>query len=151
MPRPAASSPANRRLPPAVVKAVDESKILGVRAGGPSDHRFIGVWGVVVEGRVFARSWTLKPDGWYFAFLEDPRGAMQIGARQVRIRAVPVKSERIRDAVEKSYALKYSTPASRRYVRGFRTARRRGTTMEFLPRTERGVAPRERASRGVRG
>ena len=44
-----------RALPPSVVAAVDESKILGIRAGSRSDHRFIGVWPVVVEGRVFIR------------------------------------------------------------------------------------------------
>jgi hypothetical protein len=123
-----------KRLPRGVVQAIDESKILGVRAGSPSDHRFIGIWAVVVSGRVFARSWTLKPDGWYRTFLEDPRGAIQIGERQVRVRAVPVRGERLRDAVERAYAAKYSTPASRKYVRGFKTRRRRDATIEFVPR-----------------
>lgn len=45
-----------RRFPRSILAAVDESKILGVRAGARSDHRFIGIWAVVVEGRVFARS-----------------------------------------------------------------------------------------------
>jgi hypothetical protein len=121
-------------LPRPVVAAIDQSKILGIKAGARSGHRFIGVWVVVVDGRVFVRSWTIKPDGWYRAFLEDPLGAIQVGERQVRVRAVPAKGTRIRDAVERAYALKYSTPASRKYVRGFRTARRRDTTMEFVRR-----------------
>ena len=123
-----------RRLPRPVVAAIDAAKILGVRAGTSTDHRFIGVWPVAIGGRVFARSWSLKPDGWYRTFLEDPRGAIQVGTRTVRIRAVPVKSERIRDAVEAAYAAKYPTPGSRLYVRGFRTKRRREATMEFVPR-----------------
>ena len=45
-----------------------------------------------------------------------------------------MRSERIRDAVERAYADKYPTPGSRGYVRGFRTKRRREATMEFLPR-----------------
>jgi len=123
-----------RRLPASVVKAVDESKILGIRAGDRSTHRFTGVWPVVVEGRVLVRSWTLKPDGWYHAFLEDPRGTIQIEGRNIRVRAVRVRSERLRDAVERAYAVKYETPGSRKYVRGFRTSRRRAATIEFLPR-----------------
>jgi hypothetical protein len=123
-----------RRLPPAVVAAIDAAKILGVRAGARATHRFIGVWPVVIGGRVFARSWSLKPGGWYRTFLDDPRGAIQVGKRPVRIRAVPVRSERIRDAVEAAYAKKYPTPGSRTYVRGFRTRRRREATMEFVPR-----------------
>lgn len=123
-----------RPLPRLVVAAVDTSKILGIRAGSRSDHRFIGVWPVVVEGRVFVRSWTLKPDGWYRSFLDDPLGTIQVGDRHVRVRAVQVTSARIRDAVERAYAQKYPTVSSRKYVRGFRTQRRRETTTEFVRR-----------------
>jgi hypothetical protein len=124
---------ASRGLPRTVLAAIDASSILGVRAGYRSSHRFIGIWPVVIKGRVFARSWSLKPDGWYRTFLEDPRGAIRIGSRVVRVRAVPVRSERIRDAVEDAYAAKYPTPGSRKFVRGFRTKRRRDATMEFVP------------------
>jgi hypothetical protein len=48
-----------------------------------------------------------------------------------------VRGERLRDAVEQAYADKYVTPASRKYVRGFRTARRRETTIEFRPTATR--------------
>jgi hypothetical protein len=117
-----------------VIAAIDASMILGVRAGAGSTHRFVGIWPVVVDGRVFGRSWSLKPGGWYETFLADPRGTIQIGGRNIRIRAVPARSERIRDAVERAYAEKYPTPASRKYVRGFRAKRRRDATMEFVPR-----------------
>lgn len=122
------------RLPPRLVTAIDQSKILGIRAGSRSDHRFTGVWPVVVKGRVFVRSWSLKPDGWYQTFLEDPRGSISVGERHVRVRAVRVRSERLRDAVEEAYAAKYPTPGSRKFVVGFRTARRREATVEFVPR-----------------
>jgi hypothetical protein len=121
-------------LPRTVVSAIDASQILGVRAGARSDHRFIGIWAVVVAGRVFARSWSCKPDGWYRSFLVDPLGTIQVGERRVRVRAVPVASPRIRDAVERAYAAKYPTPGSRSFVRGFRSQRRRETTTEFVPR-----------------
>jgi hypothetical protein len=117
-----------------VVAAIDKSKILGVRAGARSDHRFIGIWPVVVDGRVFARSWKQAAGGWYRTFLDDPLGAIEIGERQIRVRAVRVRHTRIRDAVERAYAAKYPTPGSAKYVRGFRTVRRRETTVEFVPR-----------------
>jgi hypothetical protein len=122
------------RLPLRLVAAIDQSKILGIRAGARSDHRFTGVWPVVVQGRVFVRSWSLKPDGWFRTFLDDPRGSISIGERRVRIRAVRIRSERLRDAVEKAYAAKYPTPGSRKFVVGFRAARRREATIEFVPR-----------------
>jgi hypothetical protein len=123
-----------KRLSRTVVAAIEASKILGVRAGARSDHRFTGVWPVVVNGRVFARSWTLTREGWYHAFLNDPLGTLQVGERNIRVRAVPTRSERIRDAVERAYAEKYTTPGALKYVRGFRTPRRRGATIEFVPR-----------------
>lgn len=123
-----------RRFSRRTVAAIDQSKILGIRAGDRSDHRFIGIWAVVVDGHVFARSWTRTPKGWYRTFLEDPFGTIQVGERQVRIRAVRSRSKRICDAIERAYAEKYSTPGSLKYVRGFRAARRRDTTLEFLPR-----------------
>ena len=123
-----------RRFSRRIVAAIDESKTLGIRAGARSDHRFIGIWAVVVDGRVFARSWTQKPGGWYRTLLDDPLGTIQVGERQFRIRAVRARGKRIRDAVERAYAKKYPTPGSVKYVRGFRTPRRRDTTMEFLPR-----------------
>jgi hypothetical protein len=122
------------RFAPRVLAAIDVARILGIRAGAKSDHRFTGVWPVVIDGRVFARSWTLKPAGWYRTFLEDPLGTIQVGDREIRVRARPVRSERIRDAVEEAYAEKYPTPGSAKFVRGFRTTRRRQATIEFLPR-----------------
>jgi hypothetical protein len=123
-----------RRFSRTLIAAIDEGQILGIRAGARSDHRFIGIWAVVLDGRVFARSWTLKAGGWYRTLLADPRGTIQVGDRSIPIRAVPVRSERIRDGVECGYAEKYPTPGSRKFVRGFRSRRRRDTTLEFVPR-----------------
>ena len=117
-----------------LLAAIDASKILGVRAGARSDHRVTGIWVVVVEGRVFGRSYTLEKLGWYRTFLEDPLGDIQVGERVVPVRAVLLRSERLRDAVDESYAEKYATPGSIKYVRGFRTRRRRAATVEFVPR-----------------
>ena len=123
-----------KRLSRPVAAAAHAAKIMGIRAGDQTDHRFTGVWPVVIDGRLFARSWTLTKGGWYRSLLDDPLGVIQVGDREVRIRARQVKSERLRDAVEIGYAEKYPTKASQKYVRGFRTPRRRDTTVEFVPR-----------------
>ena len=128
-----ATHAAPRRFPAAVIRALDEAKILGVRAGMRSDHRFTGIWVVVVEGRAFGRSWTVRPNGWYTTFRNERRGTIQVGERRLRVEGKPVRSARILDAVEAAYATKYATPASKKWVRGFRTARRRAATMEFIP------------------
>ena len=47
------------RFPKDVIATIHEAKILGIRAG-TKPHRVIGIWAVVVENRVFVRSWSLK-------------------------------------------------------------------------------------------
>ena len=106
------------------------AKYVYVRAG---EHRFIAIWVVVVEGRVLARSWNDKPGGWYRAFLAERVGQVRIGDREVAVRAVPVRSKRIIDAVDVAYGEKYTTKANEKYVKGFGTAKRKATTVEFVP------------------
>lgn len=123
-----------RRFSKPVVASLHAAKILGIRAGS-EPHRFIGIWVVVVNDRVFARSWNDKPSGWRQAFREDSLGAIQMpSGREVRVRARAVRGERLMSAIEAAYAEKYDTPGSRKYVRGFKTARRRATTVELTPR-----------------
>ena len=61
-------------------------------------------------------------------------GGLYRSEEVVYLLATPARSERIRDAVERAYAEKYRTPANLKYVRGFRTLRRRAATIEFVPR-----------------
>src|ERR671939_616705 len=113
----------------AIVEAIRNAKILGVRAG--TQHRYTGVWVVVVGGRVFVRSWNDKPTGWFRAFREEPTGTIQVGAREIPVRAKPVRSARVRDAVTEAFGEKYNTKASRRWVEGFAEPARALTTLEF--------------------
>ena len=121
------------RLTRPVVAALESSKIIGLRAG-LAPHRFLGVWVVVVDGRAFVRPWNDKPQGWYRAFLEEPRGVLQVGTRELPIQMTRCRGERLLDAIDTAYAAKYPTPASRKWVRGFKTPRRRATTLEIKPR-----------------
>jgi hypothetical protein len=122
----------SKTFPRSVLAAIDESRILGIRAG--DEHRFTGIWVVVVGGRVFVRPWNDKRTGWHRAFEDDPVGAIQVGAREIKVRAKATRSERLMDAVDAAYAKKYHTPASRKYVRGFSQVGRRATTTELVPR-----------------
>ena len=126
--------PSKRRFSRPVAAAIAKDKILGVRAGS-DDHRFIGVWAVVVDGRVFIRSWGLERRSWYHAFRDDPTGTIQAAGKELRVRAVTSVPERTKAAVDAAYAAKYDTPGAVKYVRGFaRSKRRRDTTTELLPR-----------------
>jgi hypothetical protein len=107
--------------------------MLRIRAG--AEHRFIGIWAVVVEGRVFVRSWSRKPRSWWRTFLEDPRGAILLDGREIPVRAVETRSERLKDAVSRAYLEKYDTRGSIEYARDMGRAKSRATTTEVVPVT----------------
>ena len=111
-----------------------KDKILGLRAGKESAHKVIGVWFVVVEGRVFVRSWGLKPRSWWRTFLEDPYGSLFVGEKELPIRAVQTRSEHLKDLVSQAYKEKYNTPGSVQYVKDMSRKKSRDTTTELVPR-----------------
>ncbi len=123
---------AKPRFPADVVVAIRDGKILGIRAGTRA-HRIIGIWSVVVEERVFVRSWSLKPRSWWRTFLEEPRGIIQVGKRKISVRAVQTRSERLKDAVSRAYLKKFSTPGWLKFARDLGRARSRATTTELVP------------------
>lgn len=120
------------RFPPAIAKTIHNEKILGIRAGRDSTHRIIGIWVVVVEGRVFVRSWSMKPDGWWRTFLEDPYGIIVVGTKEIPVRAIQTRSERLKDLVSAAYKEKYNTPGSVQYVKEMSRKKSRDTTTELV-------------------
>ncbi len=125
--------PNARRLPKEIVATIRDSKILGIRAG-EEPHRFIGIWAVVVEGRVFVRSWSLQPRSWYRIFLEDPRGVINVDGKEIPIRASHPRSERLLAAIDKAYREKYNTPGSVQYAKDLGRVKSKRTTTELIPR-----------------
>ena len=123
---------AERRFPKETIAAIRDGKILGIRAGA-KPHRIIGIWAVVVEGRVFVRSYSLKPRSWWRTFHEEPRGVIEVDGRQIKVRPVFTRSERLKTLIDRAYAGKFPTPGSRQFVEGFKEKKRRDTTTELVP------------------
>ena len=121
------------RFPPEILAVLQKDKILGIRAGSQSTHKVIGVWMVMVEKRLFIRSWSLKPRSWWRTFLEDPYGSIFLGEKEIPIRAVQTRSERLKDLVSQAYKEKYNTPGSVHYVRDLSGKKSRDTTTELVP------------------
>lgn len=122
---------ASRRFSDDVLATLRETKGLRIRAG-TGTHRFIGIWFVIVKNRVFVRSWSVKPDGWYRVFLKEPCGTIRTADREIAIRAVPMKSKSLRDAVDRAYMDRYSTPGALKYAKDLARAKSRATTIELL-------------------
>jgi len=61
------------------------------------------------------------------------RGSIRLAGREIPVRARRTWGERLRDAVTRAYAGKYTTNASEQWVRGFAEPHRAVTTLELVP------------------
>ena len=123
---------ASARFSDKLLKNLSASNVLRVRAGS-GEHRFIGIWVVVVKDRVFVRSWSVKPDGWYQAFRKEPRGAIQVSGDEIAVRAVHIRSNSICDAIDRAYLEKYNSKGSLKYAKDLGSQKSRATTIELVP------------------
>jgi hypothetical protein len=135
---------------PDVIAAIRADWSIAIRAGS-KPHRFIRIWAVVVRGRVFVRSWSLRPRGWYRTLLVQPSGVVRVGREELPVRAARRRGETVKAAVDRAYLRKYARPGEARYARGLCGPTCRATTTELIlemaPGRRRYRAPRARAAR----
>ncbi len=120
------------RFSAGLIDALGRAKIIGLRVG-LSPHRSIGLWVVVVQGRVFVRSWgATRTDGFRNPWTNLPE-YLTIGSRRLRVRLIRTRSDQLKTAVDLAYREKYKTPGSARFVRDMARVRSRDSTTELVP------------------
>ena len=124
--------PATPLRPPStdLVPAIRDAWSVAIKVGS-RPHRFIRVWAVVVAGRVYARSWSLSPGGWYRTLVAEKHGVLRVGRKAVPFRAVRARGESRKVAVDRAYLRKYPRPGEAHYARDLCGARSRATTLEL--------------------
>lgn len=111
------------------IQYVSENEIIGIKAGLQRDT-FLDVWMVVVNNRIFARSWGFAERSWYNSFLQDPLGQIQCGDSILHINAyIPTDLNDLTDRINTAYLTKYST---RKYARPITEQQHVEKTMEFV-------------------
>src|SRR5262245_51488365 len=125
-----------RQLPDGILHLLRESSGLRIHAGS-GEHRFIGIWHVVVKDRVFVRSWSVKENGWYRTFLKDPHGTIQVKKQLTEIVPKRAVNKALRDAIDRAYLAKYKTPGALKYAKDLCSAKSRATTLELVMRQTR--------------
>jgi len=123
---------AKQQFPQEILPALKESSGLQIRTG-KARHRFIGIWHVVVNDRVFVRSWSVKENGWYRTFLTEPHGAIHVKKHEAAVVAKRITNKALRDAIDRAYLEKYKTPGALKYAKDLCSAKSRATTLELLP------------------
>ncbi|MCW1962217.1 DUF2255 family protein [Chryseobacterium viscerum] len=111
---------------------IKTNTIIGIKAGQKRSE-FLEIWMVVVQDRVFARSWGLAERGWYNTFLENPDGEIQCGETIYPIKAlIPQDINDLTEEINEAYLTKYNTGHNIPYSQGIIQEKHIAKTMEFI-------------------
>ena len=125
-------SPSTQRFDSESLAAIDGSSYIYIKAGS-KPHRAIVIWVVVVERRVFVRSWSLKSRSWNRVLREDPLAVIQVSKKKIRVRAVRTRSDRLKKLIDHAYMKKYGSGGMLRFAKDMSGSKSRATTTELLP------------------
>lgn len=110
---------------------INSHNLIGIKAG-IERNEFLEIWMVVVDNRIFARSWGLAEKSWYNSFLKDNKGQIKCGDYIYNIEArIPTDLEMITDEINIAYLHKYNFGENAYYAQGIVTKVHEKRTMEF--------------------
>lgn len=88
---------------------------------------------VIVNGRIFARSWGFAEKSWYNTFISDNKGQIKCGETIFNIKAViPTDLNEIAEEINMAYIQKYDKGNNSEYAQGIIKREHIEKTMEFI-------------------
>lgn len=128
-----------KKFKKAFLDCIKARSITGLRSG--KDHpKFTGIWMVVVEDRIFGRSYYLSERSWYNTFIREKSGEIKCGDVIVKVRGVKPRASarpadrtgRLEESINAAYEAKYGgKPHNRVWIDGLKHPDRVAHTMEF--------------------
>ncbi|PWJ44441.1 hypothetical protein BC781_101801 [Sediminitomix flava] len=113
-----------------LINCINATPITTIRQG--DTHPFIDMWMVVVDDRIFSRSWLGDPKGWYYKFLEDKKGAIQCGDKFYQIEGIiPDDLDAINEKINTAYIQKYGDGDHPEIAKQMIEAERMARTLEL--------------------
>lgn len=114
------------------IEFINNNYLTGIKAGLERPG-FLDIWMVVVEDRIFARSWGFAERSWYNTFLQNPNGQIKCGDAVFAIKAVvPKDNDVMTEKINNAYLTKYNTEHRIEYARGIIKEKHVEKTMEFI-------------------
>ncbi|MCS4225457.1 DUF2255 family protein [Sphingobacterium sp. BIGb0165] len=115
-----------------VLDYIQNNNLIGVKAGIERPD-FLDIWMVVVQGRIFARSWGLAERSWYNSFLKKPMGQIKCGTILCQIWATVVDdTPELTAAINQAYLAKYNQGYNSVYAQSIIAEKHVAKTMEFM-------------------
>ncbi|KIA88888.1 DUF2255 family protein [Kaistella jeonii] len=115
------------------LKYIESNNHIGIKAGTERDT-FLEIWMVIVEDRIFARSWGFAERSWYNTFVKNPVGEIQCGDEIFKIKAeIPADENGLMEKINDAYLSKYtSTEHNKKYAVRIIEEAHIEKTMEFI-------------------
>ncbi|WP_306353078.1 DUF2255 family protein [Flavobacterium sp. '19STA2R22 D10 B1'] len=111
-----------------VLNLIQTNSLTGIKAGAERTT-FLEIWMVVVEDRIFARSWGLAEKSWYNTFLIEAKGQLQCREKEFDIVAsIPHDMNTITSKINAAYLEKYK---DKKYALPITQQKHIEKTMEF--------------------
>ncbi|MDM1555547.1 MULTISPECIES: DUF2255 family protein [Chryseobacterium] len=115
-----------------VLEYIRIHNLIGIKAG-PERPDFLEIWMVIVQDRIFARSWGLAEKSWYNTFLKCPEGQIRCGNTIYNVKAmIPNDQNQLTEEINQAYLTKYNTGQNRQYAIGIIEDKHAEKTMEFI-------------------
>ncbi|WP_210489778.1 DUF2255 family protein [Rufibacter aurantiacus] len=122
---------ANHPFPQEFIDYLASHTLAGVK-GGKDGHRFLDIWMVEVNGRVFARSWSKSNRSWFTAFKEEGIGQLKFGDKIIPVNGKPLTDSQTNSLIDQAYKEKYTQAHNLVYVNGITQPEYHEYTMEFF-------------------
>lgn len=116
-----------------ILKLINSHTLIGIKAGTERDS-FLEIWMVVVDDRIFARSWGFAERSWFNTFLKNSFGEIKCCDEIFKIKAeIPANEHSLMEKINAAYLAKYtSTEHNKKYAEGIIKEAHIEKTMEFI-------------------
>ncbi|GGF01649.1 hypothetical protein GCM10010984_18820 [Chishuiella changwenlii] len=113
-------------------ESIDSEILTGIKAG-TDDHRFLDIWMVIVDDRIFARSWGIAERSWYNTFLNNENGKIKSGDKVFNIKAkIPEDLYELEEPINNAYMKTYDFGTNAFFAKGLAGKKHVEKTMEFI-------------------
>jgi hypothetical protein len=114
------------------IEFIKANNMIGLKAGRERSD-FLYLWMVVVQDRIFARSWGFAEKSWYNTFINEPSGEIKCGEMVFNIAAqIPKDFKALTPLINNAYLEKYNFGVNAEYAQGIIEQKHIDKTMEFV-------------------
>ena len=90
------------------IAATDDFHIAPYRPDLKTTGTLTWIWSVVVDGRVFVRSWSGPRGRWYRSAIAQRAGRITAGGQSYEVSFTPVADDELNDRIDAAYNKKYA-------------------------------------------